>query len=77
MAGMDYIWCRRCGTRVLYDGEWNGRERLIENWNTVELLCPPCIDKYEHALDKALECLRTGKVRLAKKILGNYKKVDE
>ena len=77
MAGMDYIHCKRCWTKVVYDGDWNGRDRLLEMWNTTEVLCPDCIKKYENTLDKALQCMRSGKWKLAKKVLGNYSKETE
>ena len=70
MAGGDYISCKRCHTKVVYDGDWNGRERLIEMWDTIEVLCPDCIDKYEKTVAKAMECMRGGKWKLAKKVLG-------
>lgn len=50
MAIRDYIICRECKCKLLYDGEQNGREWLEERWGkpeeaawTIEgLLCPPC-----------------------------------
>lgn len=50
MAGRDYIHCKNCHTKIIYDGDDNGRDRLEEVWGdpkandwTVGLLCPDCI----------------------------------
>ena len=58
MAGRDYIMCKRCLTKIIYDGDDNGRERLEVVWGdpdakdwTVGLLCPSCIDYYEKLLN--------------------------
>ena len=74
MAGADYISCRRCGTKVVYDGDWNGRDRLLALWDTTDVLCPDCIDKYEKTVAKAMQCMRSGKWKLAKKVLGNLER---
>jgi DNA-directed RNA polymerase subunit RPC12/RpoP len=54
MAGRDYILCRDCGDKLIYDGSDNIRSRLEENYGdpaacdwTVELVCPPCLKKIE------------------------------
>jgi DNA-directed RNA polymerase subunit RPC12/RpoP len=54
MAGRDYILCRDCGDKLIYDGGDNIRSRLEAcygdpsacDW-TVELVCPPCLKKIE------------------------------
>ena len=54
MAGRDYIRCKTCYNKIIYDGHNAGRERLEEVWGdpkandwTVGLLCPDCIKKLE------------------------------
>jgi hypothetical protein len=54
MAGRDYILCRDCGDKLIYDGSDNIRSRLEQNYGdpsacdwTVELVCPPCLKKIE------------------------------
>jgi hypothetical protein len=76
MAGRDYILCKKCQTKIVYDGDDNGRERLESVWGdpnaadwTVFLLCPVCIAKYEHGVSMALDCIRKGKYTTAIKAL--------
>lgn len=76
MAGRDYISCKKCHGRIVYDGDDNGRERLEEVWGdpgaanwTVGLLCPDCAREYEEAVESAIECIRTAKYSLALKSL--------
>ena len=66
MAYIDYIHCKRCDIKVIYDGDWNGRERLEDMWGegTLTVLCPDCIDKYEKTVAKTIECMRKGKWKL-------------
>jgi hypothetical protein len=54
MAGRDYILCRDCGDKLIYDGSDNIRSYLEENYGdpsapgwTVQLVCPPCLKKIE------------------------------
>jgi hypothetical protein len=68
MAMRDYICCASCKTKVIYDGGFNGRNRLEENWGdpskncwTVSLYCPDCLrsviadrDRLREALDNLL-----------------------
>ena len=76
MAGRDYIRCKKCGTKIVYDGDDNGRDRLEFVWGdpdaqdwTVSLLCPDCIKIYEDGVSTALECIRDGKYTTAIKSL--------
>lgn len=54
MAGRDYLSCKKCHTKIIYDGDDSGRERLEVMWGdpdaldwTVGLLCPDCIKELE------------------------------
>jgi len=49
MAGADYISCKNCGNKIVYDGDWNGRGRLETFWGEHDdcLLCPDCIKELE------------------------------
>ena len=76
MAGRDYIRCKTCQTKIIYDGNDCGRERLEEIWGdenadewTVFLLCPDCIKKLEESLTTARDCVRAGKYSTALKVL--------
>jgi len=55
MAGRDYIICKKCSAKIIYDGDNNGRDRLETMWGdpgsdmwTVGLLCPDCIKILEN-----------------------------
>lgn len=57
MAYRDYILCKTCHCKIVYDGSGNGRNRLQEYWGnpeadewTVGLLCPDCIKELETAV---------------------------
>ena len=57
MSGRDYIKCKKCYSKIVYDGDDNGRERLEIIWGdpdskdwTVGLLCPDCIKALEKKL---------------------------
>lgn len=57
MAIRDYIVCKRCECKIIYDGHDNGRERMEELWGdpsaglwTPLLLCPTCIALLESEL---------------------------
>jgi len=67
MALRDYILCRDCGDKLIYDGNDNVRSSLEEDYGdpsacgwTVELVCPPCLKKIEdkQAEPVAVEWLR-------------------
>lgn len=54
MAYRDYILCKTCQCKIVYDGGFRGRERLETYWGepesdewTVGLLCPDCIRQLE------------------------------
>ena len=65
MAYRDYILCKTCGCKIVYDGDDNGRNMLETYWGkpfapdwTVGLLCPDCIAQMEaecEALRAALQ----------------------
>ena len=43
MALNDYILCDRCGCKLIYDGDRDNRDWLIERFGKEpEILCPPC-----------------------------------
>lgn len=59
MAGIDYILCKKCHTKIIYDGDDNGRERLLSRWGSVDvLLCPDCVKLYEESVKTAEKCMR-------------------
>ena len=65
MAGRDYILCGDCGTKVVYDGDDNGRNRLETIWGdpgaddwTVDLLCPDCIAELRAVVERLHHALR-------------------
>lgn len=76
MAGRDYILCKDCGCKVIYDGDNRVRDRLEELWGdpdadtwTVKIIrCKPCFDKHEKEFErlkennKWLECLEAAGV---------------
>lgn len=54
MAYRDYILCKTCKCKIVYDGNDAGRNRLETYWGdpdapdwTVGLLCPDCIQQME------------------------------
>ena len=50
MAGADYLKCTECHCKIVYDGSWNGRERIEEIWGEdCEILCPDCIKKLKES----------------------------
>jgi len=58
MAYRDYILCKTCGCKIVYDGDDNGRNMLETYWGkpfapdwTVGLLCPDCIAQMEAERD--------------------------
>jgi hypothetical protein len=78
MAGRDYLKCKKCFTKIVYDGNDTCRDRLEAVWGdpdadswTVGLLCPDCIKRYEEVLNKAMECLGAGRYSTAKKVIGS------
>ena len=80
MAGRDYIDCKKCRNRIIYDGDNNGRDRLEIVWGdpdatewTVHLICPDCIKLYEETVKTSEECIRNGKYGLALKSLGKLR----
>ena len=52
MARRDYICCKSCGNKLVYDGYDNIRESLDFNYGTVDLICPSCLDALEVKLAK-------------------------
>ena len=42
MAGIDYILCTDCHTKVVYDGGHKNRDWLMERFGVDSLLCPTC-----------------------------------
>lgn len=67
MAGRDYIKCKKCYTKIVYDGQDDGRDRLETMWGdpsakdwTVGLLCPDCIQKIEEFLGMLKETVDGG-----------------
>jgi len=54
MAMRDYILCKRCECKIVYDGDDTGRERIETLWGnpaagvwTPLLMCPACIASQE------------------------------
>lgn len=43
MAYLDYIPCCECKEKLIYDGSWEGRERLEERYGTTDIMCPKCL----------------------------------
>lgn len=61
MALRDYIQCKRCECKLIYDGYDEHRERLEERYGDPEamtytplLLCPDCIQSQENVLREIL-----------------------
>ena len=55
MARGDYLLCGDCQTKLVYDGDWSGRDRVLEvfgeGWTT--LVCPPCLVRRDAAVRRA------------------------
>ena len=57
MAGRDYISCKYCECRIIYDGNDEIRSSMEERWGnpntvvwTVQMICPKCLKKLEREL---------------------------
>ena len=42
MAYLDYITCPDCHAKVVYDGDYTNRDRLMERFGVDTLVCPTC-----------------------------------
>lgn len=51
MSFRDYICCSACGSKVVYDGDDNGREGLESRYSTREVTCPDCVSKLRSDVD--------------------------
>ena len=47
MAGIDYLSCNECGKRLIYDGEFEVRNRLES-----EINCQHCVDKLKKKIEE-------------------------
>lgn len=52
MAGRDYIRCKSCDCKLVYDGDDNIRDDLDATYGTCDLICPSCLDALEIRLAK-------------------------
>lgn len=59
MAGRDYLLCRTCGHKIIYDGNDRIRDRLEDTWGdpdystwTVTVLCPECDKRREAEIEQ-------------------------
>jgi len=61
MAGRDYLSCKKCYTKIIYDGDDNGRDRIRTMWgDDAGILCPDCIQKIEEFLEMLKETIDGG-----------------
>lgn len=58
MARRDYICCKSCGCKLVYDGYDNARDALEDNYGTRELICPDCLKKLEKQVEQLREALQ-------------------
>lgn len=50
MARHDYICCKSCGCKFVYDGYYNIRDGLEAQYGTMDLICPDCLKELETKL---------------------------
>jgi hypothetical protein len=69
MSGRDYIRCKKCKAKIIYDGNKSVRNHLEDIWGdpksdiwTAELLCPGCVQEYEVAMGEFVMKVKTKKV---------------
>lgn len=52
MARADYLTCDDCDCKLHYDGHWDLRESMESRWNSVDALCPSCIERLRARVQK-------------------------
>lgn len=52
MAGIDYVSCAKCGTRLIYDGDWHIRDQLVEYAGSCEIWCGKCAQRLVEQVEK-------------------------
>jgi len=67
MARRDYICCKSCGCKLVYDGYDNIRCDLETQYGTMDLICPDCLKELETKLAER-EQLREALLKAATQI---------
>ena len=74
MAGIDYILCTDCHTKVVYDGGHKNRDWLMERFGVDTLLCPKCaLGQAERARYLVMTCAGRWRMKMDKDVSESIK----
>ena len=78
MAGIDYILCTDCHTKVVYDGDHTSRDWLMERFGVDTLLCPKCaLERAERARDLVMTCSMRWRLKMDKDFSESFKIISK